>query len=114
MKLTALCALLLPFVLAGCVVESLERDSLPTGVTLLDSDDGHCDGVLEIEGSPDLTVDAGEETVIAVDDGDDIEWECLADYEEEDGEFDCPVGTSYIRVWRDEDDPEFTMECYGA
>ena len=114
MKMALAFALLFPFVLAGCVVESMERDGLPTGVTLLDSDEGQCDGALEIDGDPDLSIDEGEETVVAMDDGEELEWECLGEYDRDEGEFECPAGTSYVRVFRDEDDPEFTLECYGV
>lgn len=106
--------LLLPLFLAGCVVTTSEREGLPTGVTLLESDEGSCDGPIEIEGDPDVLIDEGESTTIAVTDDDDIDWECMAGSSPDEGEFDCPDGTSYIRITRDEDDSEFTLECYGA
>jgi hypothetical protein len=106
-------SILLPLFLAGCVVTS-EREGLPTGVTLLGSERGYCDGPLEIEGDPDVVVDEGESTTVAVDDDDDIGWECMAGDSEREGEFDCPDGTSYIRITREDDEDEFDLECFGA
>jgi hypothetical protein len=109
---TALAGLLLPLFLAGCVVTS-ERDTLPTGVTMLGSDAGYCDGPIEIDADPDVTVDEGESITLAVDD-DEIDWQCLAGSPQAGGELECPDGTSYVRITRQEDEEEFTLECFGS
>jgi hypothetical protein len=105
-------SLLLPLLLAGCVVTS-ERDGLPTGVTMLGSDAGYCDGPIEIDADPDVVVDDGESTTIAVDD-DEIDWECTAGSPRAGGELECPDGTTHVRITREEGDEEFTLECFGA
>lgn len=110
----ALLMLLAPLMLTGCVVSNVERESLPTGVTLLDSDQGVCDGPLQIEDNPNLIVEESEDITFVVDDEDDIDWQCLTDSYPRDGEADCPDGTSYVRVSREEDEAEFTLECFGA
>jgi hypothetical protein len=108
-----LASCLLALLLAGCVITS-EREGLPTGATLLGSEDGYCDGPVEIEGDPDVVVDEGESTTVAVEDGD-VDWQCIAaDATSDAGEFDCPDGTDYVRISRDEDESDFTLECFGS
>jgi hypothetical protein len=114
MKLTLPTCAALVLLLGGCVVTTTEREGLPNGVTLLDSDQGLCSGTVEIDGHPDVRIDEGEQSVLAVDDDEDIEWQCITDLDSDEGEFECPDGTEYIRVSRDEDDSEFTLECYGV
>jgi hypothetical protein len=109
---SAICVLLLAF-LAGCVVTA-ERDGLPTGVTLLDSEDAYCDGPIEIDADPDVVIDQGESATVALDDDDNVDWECQEGSDSDDGEFDCPDGTSYVRITREEDDADFTVECFGS
>lgn len=112
MRGTMLCLLMLW--MAGCVVATSEREQLPTGVTLLGSDEADCDGPIQIEGDPDVQVDPGETTVVVVDDDDDIDWQCMAEAIPDAGELDCPAGTSYVRITREQDESDFTMECYGS
>ncbi len=108
-----LMALLLPALAAGCiVVDKRQTDELPTGVTLLESNQGVCDGPIEFEGEPGIVVDEGEDVTIQVAD-EDIEWRCLSGTPDR-AEVSCPDETGYIRVTRDEDDSEFTVECFGA
>jgi hypothetical protein len=101
----------LALLMAGCVVTA-ERDGLPTGVTLLGSEDGYCDGPIEIEADPDLVVEGGESTTVAVEDGE-VDWQCLVGDTPDEGEFDCPEGTDYVRISRDEGEAEFRLECFG-
>lgn len=105
--------LLMALLLGGCVVNTAERDGLPTGVTLLDSDEGYCDGPIEFDSDPDVVIEPGETTTLALGDGDDVEWTCLSDMRDHDT-FDCPDGTSYVRITREEDAEEFALECYGS
>lgn len=105
---------LLAMLVAGCVVTTPERDELPTGVTLLGSDDVYCPGAMAIEGDPDVVVDEGESSVFAVNGDDDVDWHCLSEVKPDSGDMDCPDGTDYVRVSRDGDEPEFTLECYGS
>jgi hypothetical protein len=104
----------LPPLAAGCVVVDESReDELPTGVTLLETEQGACSGALEFEGDSDVIFEVGEGGTFRVED-DDIEWRCLSDSSRSSGETECPDDTSYVRITRDEDDAEFTLECYGA
>lgn len=109
----AMSLVLLALVQGGCVMSPVETDGLPTGVTLLGSDEGECDGPLQIEGDPDRVIEESEDATFAVNGEDDLEWECVADSFVDEGELDCPDDTSYVRVLREEDDDEFAVECYG-
>lgn len=109
-----LTALLLPALAAGCiVVDKRQTDELPTGVTLLESNQGVCSGPIEFEGEPDIVVDEGEDATLQVAD-DDIQWRCLSGTYPDQGEVSCPERTGYVRITRDEGDSEFTLECFGS
>lgn len=103
--------LLVPWLLAGCVV-SPERDALPTGVTLLGSGSGECDGAIEVGTDPEVIVASGESTTLAVD-AVDLDWACEAGAPQAGGNFSCPDGTTHLRVTRDQGEEEFTLECFG-
>ncbi|HEX7036326.1 MAG TPA: hypothetical protein VF210_11155 [Pseudomonadales bacterium] len=106
--------LLLPLLaLGGCVINTAEREGLPTGVTLLETEEGYCDGPIEIDADPDVMIESGESTTIALDDGDGLDWACVGDSRDYD-ELDCPEGSAYVRITREEDAEEFSFECYGS
>lgn len=98
----------------GCAVSGGETDRLPTGVTLLDSSEGECAGPLEFDGEPGVIVDEGEDATIRVSDEDDVAWRCLAGSGREFGVLACPAETRYVRVTREADEADFTLECFGA
>ena len=108
----ATASLLLPVFLLGCAMTA-ERESLPTGVTLLGSDAGYCDGPIEIDIDPEATLDQGESVTLAVDD-ETLDWRCTAGSPRAGGSLECPAGTSYVRITRDVDDEEFSLECFGG
>jgi len=108
----ATASLLLPVFLLGCATTA-ERESLPTGVTLLGSDAGYCDGPIEVETDPDATVDLGQSVTLEVDD-ESLDWRCMAGSPRAGGSLECPAGTSYVRITREADDEEFSLECFGS
>ncbi len=106
---------LLTFFTTGCVSDNVEREGLPTGATLLDSDEASCDGIVELEGNSDVAVGEGESKTFAIDDEDDMDWQCVSDSSvQKGGDLDCPDGTDYVRITRNEDEDDFRIECYGS
>ncbi len=95
----------------GCA--TTPRETLPTGATLLGSDDGSCDGPIEIEGRPDVKVGQGKTVTLAVQGDEDKDWRCLSDSDHH-GEITCPDGTDYVRIIREEGKEGFRLECYGG
>ena len=127
-KLSIALALFTPMaLLAGCttlsssVGPSAMNARLPTGVTLLDSDQNECGGIVQVEDesrSPDaeLVIRRGQNATFDFDDEeeDDIEWSCIGESARSDSdEIDCPTGTSHVRITRPSEGEEFLLECYG-
>lgn len=131
-KLLVSCAVALAVALiAGCATTTpgLGDDAgnaiLPSGVTLLDSDEDECDGTLQVseegidgegEGLEDeFFVQAGENATFELDGADEeIDWACV----DEDGDSDeesmeCPDGASHVRITRATSGGELLIECYG-
>lgn len=131
-KLLVNCGMALSVVLiAGCVVtspglgEEAGNATLPSGVSLLGSDEDDCDGALQvsedgIDGEGDglddsFVVEAGENATFRLDgDDEEIEWACIG----EDGDTDeerteCPDGATHVRVTRAASGSELLVECYG-
>lgn len=99
------------FLLTACATGLVERDGLPTGVTLLESFDGTCRTDVYIE--DDVLVNRGESKVIELDENRPLDWECMADPAADTFDIDCPAGTDYIRVINGSDSDRFTVECFG-
>lgn len=132
-KLLASCGLfLLASLLAGCAAttpglgDEGGNATLPSGLTLLDSDEDECDGMVQIdEGMLDgegdglggeFFVEEGENATFELEgDDEDIEWACVA----EDGEtaevdsLSCPSGATHVRITRATSGGELLVECYG-
>jgi hypothetical protein len=132
-KLLVTCGLALWMALiAGCATtnpglgDEAGNATLPSGVTLLDSDDGECEGAVQVsehgidgegEGLDDeFYVEAGENATFELDgDDEEIEWACVSD----DGDFDeesmdCPSGATHVRITRASTGDELLVECYGG
>jgi hypothetical protein len=120
-------ALLAPVAfLVGCAVTTeSDEDSraarLPTGVTLLESDQNECNGVVRIdedsvEGSrrSDLVIQQGQNATFEVDEEDDeIGWSCVGESDADEDTIDCPDDTSHVRITRATTGDDFLLECYG-
>lgn len=117
--------------IAGCMTTSpgLGDDAgnaaLPTGISLLDSDEDDCEGALlvsedGIDGEGDgpgdaFQVDPGENGTFRLDGEDEeIEWACVeADGDSDEESMDCPSGTTHVRITRAASGGELLVECYG-
>jgi hypothetical protein len=126
------CAMALSVALiAGCMTtstglgEEAGNAVLPDNASLLDSDEGECDGALQvseagIDGEGDglgdaFSVDAGENAVFELDGEDEeIEWACVEEDGDSDEEsMDCPSGATHVRITRATSGGELLVECYG-
>jgi len=130
-KLLTSCGLLLSLsLLAACATttpglgDEAGNRSLPSGLTLLDSDEGECDGavqvgeeMLEDEGDGldnSFLVEAGENATFELESGhEDIEWACVDDDSSEIESLECPSDASHVRITRATDGGELLFECYG-
>jgi hypothetical protein len=138
--------LLLTVLLGGCAAvntpglgEEAGNATLPSGARLLDSEQGECDGMVQVD--PD-TLEGEGESLDDMDDGDDMDdvdseffvesgqnatfeldedgdddvgWTCIG----EDGDSDshtmnCPDGTDYVRVTRADDGDDVLLECFSS
>jgi hypothetical protein len=122
-------AFLVPFALvSGCALIGAEVDEdatyaqLPTGVTLLDSEQDECDGIVQVaertalrRGSDDLVIRRGQNATFEVDlEDDDVSWSCIGESgTDERDEVDCPDATSHVRITREAEGDNFVLECYG-
>ena len=113
-------------VCAGCASlgsgpsESARYARLPTGLTLLDSDNGRCEGTVQVReeessrGDDEVVLKPGENATFEVDDEEDeIEWSCIGGERSVSERVDCPEATSHIRILRTADRGDITTECYG-
>ena len=107
--------------LAGCATTSGSSDNatarLPTGVTLLESDQDRCAGVVHVDdgsvrNSREVAIRPGQDAAFRVD-RDRIEWTCIGESSTDSDEVDCPERTSYVRITRPAAGEEFLVECYG-
>ena len=113
-------------VVAGCTVagggpdQSALNARLPTGVTLLESDQERCAGDVQIEESSSgtgLVLQRGQNATfrVRVDDDEeaDVEWTCIGQASSDSEEIDCPTSTSHLRVTRAGSGDDLLLECYG-
>ena len=106
---------------SGCTLMAESGDdtqsaSLPTGVTLLESDNNECAGAVAID-EDSIAGSRGENAVfeIEVAEGDavDIDWICVGVADADEETVECPDDTSHIRITRALTEDEFLLECYG-
>jgi hypothetical protein len=131
-KLLTSCGSLLALsLLAGCAATTpglghqAGTTSLPSGLTLLDSDDGECDGTVQVGGDTieddgdglqaELFVDPGENATFELEeDYEEIEWACVGGDSPEVASMRCPSGATHVRITRATDGGELLFECYGG
>lgn len=98
--------------------------TLPSGLSLLDSEEDSCDGTVQIademvedryEGlRAELFVEPGENATFELDeDYDTIEWACSASDSTDVETTRCPEGTDYVRVTRASTGGDVLFECFG-
>jgi hypothetical protein len=119
--LTVVCAAaLVP--LAGCAVSGSGDDAtgarLPAGVTLLESDQDSCAGVVHVDdrsssSSREIVVRPGQNAAFRVDDDDAVRWTCIGETNAREDRVVCPDETSYVRITRPAATEEFLVECFG-
>lgn len=116
-QLTFFCGLLVT--LAGCATTGPTDTTgarLPDGVTLLESDQNRCAGVVHINegpsGSRTIVLRPGQNASFRVRD-ERIEWTCIGENSSSDGRVDCPDATSHARITRPAAGDQFLLECYG-
>lgn len=125
-KLRLCFASLAPIVLlAGCASTSGlgERAGgarLPTGVTLLRSEQERCTGAVRVidesrsSRNGEIVVRQGENATLAIDDEDEVEWSCGSESSQDSDRVDCPNETSHVRVTRAASGSDVLFECYGS
>jgi hypothetical protein len=130
-KLLTGCGLLFSLtLLAGCATttsglgEEAGTATLPSGLTLLESDDGECDGTVQVsegviedesEGlEAEFFVEPGENATFELDERyDEVEWACIGSGSSDVDSMRCPRGTGYLRITRATSGGELLFECYG-
>jgi hypothetical protein len=129
--LSGCCGLLISLSLAGCVMttpglgDEAGNTTLPSGLTLLDSDESECEGTVQVgdelieddsEGlDSELFVEPGENATFELeDDSDEIEWACVGEDSSDADTMRCPQGSSYVRITRATAGDELLFECYGG
>lgn len=117
-------------VLAGCAAtapglgDEAGSTTLPSGLTLLDSDEASCDGTIQVADEmidtrgdgleSSLYVEAGENATFELEeDYDELEWACVGSGSADVDTMRCPEGTSYVRITRASTGGELLFECYG-
>jgi hypothetical protein len=112
---------------AGCAVTGSDGGGLgarlPTGVTLLESDRGECEGPVTLDDRAldnprraDLVIQRGQNATFEIDTDDDdveIEWTCVGSSDTDRDSVECPEETEYVRITRGATGDEFLFECYG-
>lgn len=132
-KLLTSCGFLVALsLLAGCAAttpglgDEAGNTSLPSGLTLLDSDESECDGTVQVgdemieddgEGlQSELFVEPGENATFELEEGyDEIEWACVGgdSSESEVDSMRCPSGATHVRITRATAGGDLLFECYG-
>lgn len=130
-KLLSGCGLLVSLSLfAGCATtapglgDQANSTSLPSGLRLLDSDEGDCDGAVQIgeeavEGHGDglqgsFVVKPGQNATFEFEDGyHEIDWACVGGSSSDARRTDCPSDTSHVRITRANSGGDLIFECYG-
>jgi hypothetical protein len=130
-KLLTSCGLLVSLsLLAGCAAttpglgDEAGSTSLPSGMALLDSDEGECDGtvhvgeaMIEDEGEgleASSFVEPGEDATFELEAGiEEVEWACVGGDSPEVESMRCPRGATHVRITRAVAGGELLFECYG-
>jgi len=130
-KLLTTCgALLSVLLIAGCVTTTpgLGDESgnaiLPSGMTLLDSDEAECDGTVQVaeemiedEGEGlqgEFFVEAGENATFELEEEyESIEWACVGEDSQDTESTRCPREATHVRITRASSGDELIFECYG-
>lgn len=130
-KLMKICGLLMPLsLLAACAAtapglgDQAGNTTLPSGLTLLDSDEASCDGTVQVaeemvEGQGgglerEFFVEPGENATFELDERyDEIEWACIDSGSPDVDSMRCPRDTDYVRITRATTGGELLFECYG-
>lgn len=130
-KLLTYCGLLVPlYLLAACAAttpglgDEAGSTALPSGLTLLDSDESRCDGTVQVasemieDGDRGLRdqyfVEPGENATFALAERyDEVEWACVGQGSPDVDSMRCPRGTSHVRITRATTGGEMLFECYG-
>jgi hypothetical protein len=130
-KLLTSCGLLLSLSLfASCAAttpglgDEAGSTRLPSGLTLLDSDEGECNGTVQvgdetIEGEgeglqAEFFVEPGENATFELEGGyDEVEWACVGGDSPEVETMRCPRGATHVRITRASAGGELLFECYG-
>ena len=116
--------------LAGCAATTpglgneAGNTRLPSGLTLLDSDKGECDGTVQLaddmienagEGlQADFFVEPGENATFELEEEyGEIEWACVGGDSAEVESMRCPRGATHVRITRATDGGELLFECFG-
>jgi hypothetical protein len=93
---------------------------LPTGVTLLESNEAECIGNIQIDQGSRvvrnqralIVVRAGENATFPLDDTM-VRWTCVAESSARSHTFECPRESSHVRVTRSSVEEDLLFECYG-
>lgn len=130
-KLMTTCGLLVSLsLLAACAAtapglgDEAGSTTLPSGLTLLDSDEGSCDGTVQVADEMvagrgaglerEFYVEPGENATFELDERyDELEWACIGSGSPDVDSMRCPRGTSYLRITRATSGGELLFECYG-
>jgi hypothetical protein len=102
------------------VGENAGAARLPTGVTLLGSNEEECAGIVQIDersrsGSsrrPLIAVHAGENATFRLD-APTVQWTCVIETSARGDTLECPRGSSHVRITRSSAQEDFLFECYG-
>lgn len=132
-KLLTGCGILLSLsLLAGCAMtrtpglgDEAGNTTLPSGMTLLDSSEGECDGTVQVgderiedddEGLQSaMFVEPGENATFEIEEGyEEIAWACSDEGSSDVESMSCPDGATYVRITRASTGSELLFECYGA
>lgn len=118
------------YLLAACAAtapglgDEAGSTTLPSGLTLLDSHEGSCDGTVQVasemidDGREGLRnqyfVEPGENATFELAERyDEIEWACVGQGSAAVDSMRCPRGTSHVRITRATTGGELLFECYG-
>lgn len=130
-KLLTSCGLLLSLSLLGACASTTSglgdragNTSLPSGLALLDSDKGECDGTVQVGSETianagglqdELFVEPGENATFELEEGyDEVEWACVGAGSPDVDSMRCPRGSTHVRMTRATTGGELLLECYGT
>jgi hypothetical protein len=104
--------------------EKAGNATLPSGLTLLDSDQEQCDGTVQIGQATfeddgdglqaEFFVEPGQNATFELEDGEeDIAWACTGGGSPEVKRMSCPRGATHVRITRATSGGDLLVECYG-